>query len=73
MIREIKPVKFFRQKRQHPDHRFSNWFSAAFMLKVTEHSEGGNQIMLTAGTYHKSFWMREFELTEDQFDKLIVN
>lgn len=63
---EVKIVHLF-QIKDNP-----NWFDALLFVKVSEHPEGGNQISAHAGYRHKIFWMREFNLTEEEFNKLIV-
>ncbi len=49
-----------------------NFFSALIFIKVSEHPEGGDQISSKTSSYHKSFWMREFGLNEEEFNNLIV-
>lgn len=63
---EVKIVKFF------PVLDSKTWFKSLLFIKVSEHIEGGNQIGCTTGMYHKTFWMKEFNLTEEEFNKLIV-
>jgi len=63
----VKIVKLF----QAPNH--VNWFTAMLFIEVSEHIDGGgNQISCTTGVFHKLFWMKEFKLTEEQFNKLII-
>lgn len=64
---EVKIVKLFSVTEV-----IGNWFKAYLFVKVSEHIEGGNQIGALTGMYHKSFWMKEFKLTEEEFNKLIV-
>ncbi len=63
---KVKIVKLF------PVLESKSWFTAFLFVEVSEHIEGGNQIGCKSGMYHKSFWMKEFNLTEDELNKLIV-
>lgn len=62
----VKIVKLFRILDS------PSWFKALIFIEVSAHIEGGNQLGSTTGMYHKSFWMKEFNLTEEEFNKLIV-
>lgn len=63
---KVKIMKLF------PVLKSNTWFKAFLFVEVSKHIEGGNQIGANTGMYHKTFWMKEFNLTEDEFNKLIV-
>lgn len=62
----VKIVKLF------PVLESTTWFRALLFIEVSEHLNGGNQIGGKTGAYHKSFWVKEFNLTDEQFNKLII-
>lgn len=63
---QVKIIKLF------PVLESKSWFTALLFIEVSAHIEGGNQIGGKTGMYHKSFWMKEFDLTEDELNNLIV-
>lgn len=63
-MKEVKICKLQRVSNR-ADH--VNWYYAYLLVKAST----GN-MMVKSGNFHKSFYMKEFDLTEDAFNKIEI-
>lgn len=63
----MKEVKIWKLERISNNPELANWYNAHLLITCSV-----GKIMVKSSNYHKSFWMKEFDLSEDEFNKIEV-